>query len=99
MKSGDCFYDEAEADVVWKVRYTLLRGGCVLPEDIGILTWYDAQNKHVCNVFDMSGSTVANVDGFQGSERPVMFFIYRAYFQEWTHRFRKGSDAYECGVN
>jgi len=72
MKSGDSFYNEAEADVVWKVRDALLRGGCVLPGDIGILTWYDAQNKHVCKEFDMSDSTVANVDGFQGSERPVM---------------------------
>ena len=60
------FYNEAEAQVVWRVRNALLREGSVLPEDIGVLTWYDAQNKHVCNVWDMTGSTVAN-DGVDAS--------------------------------
>jgi len=72
IKRGDSFYIEAEADVVWKVRVALLSGRCVLPGDIDILTWYDAQNKCMCKNFDMADSIVANVDGFQGSERPVM---------------------------
>jgi len=72
FKRGDSFYNKAEAAVVWKVRAALLKGRCVHHEDIGILTWYDAQNKYLCKNFDMSDSTVANVDGFQGSERSVM---------------------------
>lgn len=50
----------------------MLQGRSVGREDIGVLTFYDAQNKCVTRSCDMRGTTVANVDGFQGSERPVM---------------------------
>ena len=71
-QSGSSFYNEAEAKIVCTVRDALLQGRSVGREDIGVLTFYDAQNKCVTRSCDMRGTTVANVDGFQGSERPVM---------------------------
>ena len=66
------FQNPAQADVVSSVVADLLHGGQVGKDDIGVLTWYKAQQELLETYRCLKGCTIANVDGFQGSEREVM---------------------------
>ena len=43
-----------------------------MQDKIGVLTWYKAQQELLENDARLNGCTIANVDGFQGSEREIM---------------------------
>ena len=66
------FENGAEADVVCSVVASLLDKGELVRKDIGVLTWYKAQEEFLQGQTALVGCTIANVDGFQGSEREVM---------------------------
>ena len=72
QKVRSSYRNDAQVRVVSSVVERLLDGGDVGKEQVGIVTWYQAQQESLAREAILRGCTIANVDGFQGSERDVM---------------------------
>ena len=51
---------------------TILERTDIAPEDIVVLTFYDAQRKLLMHALQDKGVRIYNVDGFQGSESKLV---------------------------
>ena len=83
-REGTSFLNQLEALLVSNVaRYFTSNRVGIRPEDIGVITPYDAQHEYLltrCNMHDKI--EVASVDGFQGREKEVIIITCVRSFQE-----------------
>lgn len=72
---GYSYMNKTEAKAVSEI-ITALTACRVFPQDIGVISPYDAQVQHIKDVMGDSGVEVKSVDGFQGREKEVMIISF-----------------------
>ena len=68
---GTSFINLVEAQAACEVVRDLLQGG-MQPADIGVITGYAAQARHLSSLGMLRGIEVGSIDGFQGRELEVV---------------------------
>ena len=74
-KDNNSLYNSHEAQAVVDAMYWLLQAGDVVADDIVILAFYQEQVQEICKCLRQSNirvRDVTSVDGFQGSQAPLI---------------------------
>jgi len=70
--AGRSFSNKKQVAMIAKLVTDFMDAGDIGRRDIGIITWYNGQNKLLQKEHCLRNIDIANVDGFQGEERDLM---------------------------